>query len=124
MHTCACVHACVCVNVTRRDLKEVKVSEKEWCEEARRSRPGWRAMCRLGMEEMMETQRMKRAAAVMKEVVCQVCRRKFSREGDRKRHECREERRKPVRELRGAAVCGMQEAEEDWQSTLVDLRRC
>ena len=59
---------------------------------------GWRAMCRLGMEEMMETQRMKRHAAVAKEVMC-------DREGDRKRHKCREERRKPVREQRGAVQC-------------------
>ena len=39
-------------------------------------RPGWRAMCRLGMEEMMETQWTKRPAAVAKEVVCEVYRRK------------------------------------------------
>ncbi len=32
----------------RRDLKELRISENEWYEEAK-SRPGWRAMCRLGM---------------------------------------------------------------------------
>ena len=39
----------------------------------------------------------KRNAAVAKEMVCGVCGRKFSREGDKKRHKCREERRKDVR---------------------------
>ena len=54
-------------------------------------------MYRRGMEEMMVTQQIERHVVVAKEVVCEVCRRKFSREGDR--------RRKLVREKRGSVQC-------------------
>ncbi len=88
------------------DLKEVNVSDKEWYDVARRSRSRWRALCRLGMEEMMETQQpMNRQSASLREVACEACGRRFRRESDKKRHKCIEERRKPVREQRGAVQC-------------------
>ena len=43
-------------DVVKKDLKEVKVSDEEWYDEARRSRAGWQAMCRLGIEEIVEAQ--------------------------------------------------------------------
>lgn len=82
----------------KKDLKGVRINEEEWYEEARRSRTGWRAMCRLGMEEMAETRQLNRQAAAMRDVECKVCGRKFRRESDKKRHKCVEERRKPVHE--------------------------
>ena len=36
-------------DVIRKDLKDIEVNEDEWYEEATRSRPGWRATCKLGM---------------------------------------------------------------------------
>lgn len=54
----------------RRDLKELRISEDEWYEEAG-SRAGWRAMCRLGMEEAAETRQSQRQrAAVTSGVEC------------------------------------------------------
>ena len=42
---------------------------------------------------------------VVRDVVCEVCSRSFSREGDKKRHKCLNERQKPVSEQRGAVQC-------------------
>ncbi len=50
---------------------------------ARRSRSGWRALCRLGMEEMME--KMNRQSALLREVACEACGRTFSGESDKQR---------------------------------------
>ena len=46
------------------------------------------------------------ATEAVRDVVCEVCSRKFRREGDKKRHKCVAERRKPVWEQRGAVQCG------------------
>ena len=39
-------------DMIRKDLKDIEIKEEEWYEEATRSRPGWRAICRLGMERL------------------------------------------------------------------------
>ena len=45
------------------------------------------------------------APAAAREVVCEVCSRTFSREGDKKRHKCLNERSKPVCAQTGAVQC-------------------
>ena len=79
----------------------------EWYEEATRSRAGWRSLCRCGLELHAETQASISAGVAVLEVVCEVCGRVFRREGDKKRHKCVTERRKPVSEQRGAAQCSV-----------------
>ena len=91
-------------DVIRRDLKDIEVDESVWYEEATKSRAGWRATCREGMKRCSEGQAV-RASAVAREVRCEVCSRKFRREGDKRRHKCLSERRKAVSEQRGAAQC-------------------
>ena len=92
-------------DVIRRDLKDIGVAENEWCEEAKRSRAGWRMTYRHGLERC-ERERVVQASEVVRGVVCEVCSRKLRREGDKKRHKCVAERRKPVWEQRGAVQCG------------------
>ena len=91
-------------DVVRTDLKDIDVDEKEWYEEARRSRTGWKVMCRLGMESHREAE-VVRVSSVARDVVCAVCSRTFRRESDRKRHKCLAERQKPVSEQRGSVQC-------------------
>ena len=108
------VWVAVTTSPTRRPTKEMEGcdqerpegAEDEWYEEAG-SRAGWRAMCRLGMEELAETRQSQRQrAAATRDVECEVCGRKFRRESDRKRHKCVDERRKPVSQQKGAVQCG------------------
>ena len=89
----------------RRDLKDVGMEEGEWYEEARRSRTGWRSLYREGLECYREEQTEKAASVVVRDAVCEVCSRKSRREGDKKRHKCVTERRKPVWEQHGAVQC-------------------
>ena len=88
---------------------DVKISEDKWYEEVA-SRARWRAMYRLGMEDLAETRQSQgqRGATITanRDVQCEVCGRKFSRESDRKRHKCVDERRKPVSQQKGAVQCG------------------
>ena len=91
-------------DVIRRDLKDIEVDESVWYEEATKSRAGCRATCRKGMKRCSEDQAV-RASVVAREVRCEVCSRKFRREGDKRRHKCLSERRKAVSEQRGAAQC-------------------
>ena len=58
----------------------------------------------VGLEDCRETQAAI-ATVASRDVVCEVCSRRFSRECDRKRHKCAAERQKPVSEQRGAAQC-------------------
>ena len=44
-------------------------------------------------------------SVVVRDVVCEMCSTKFRREGDKKRHKCVTERRKPVWEQHGAVQC-------------------
>ena len=92
--------------MVRKDLKDIDVEESEWYSEARRSRGGWRVLCRLGMESHREAE-VVRASVAVREVVCEVCSRTFRRESDCKRHKCVAERRKPVSEQRGSVQCQM-----------------
>ena len=81
-------------DVVMKDLKEVKIGEEEWYDEARKSRAGWRTMCRLGIEEITETQQSKKQTeAAVRDVECDVCGRMFRRESDKKRHKYLDERR-------------------------------
>ena len=90
----------------KKDLKEVKIGEEEWYDEERKSRAGWRAMCRQEIEEITETQQSrKQTEAAARDVVCDVCGRMFRRESDKKRHKCLDERRKPVSQQSGAVQC-------------------
>ena len=87
----------------KKDLKEVKIGEEEWYDETRKSRAGWWAMCRLGIEEITEAQKSrKQTEAAVRDVVCD---RLFHRESDKKRHKCLDEKRKPVSKRSGAVQC-------------------
>lgn len=88
-------------DVVRKDLKEVGLEENEWYREATRSRAGWRAMYRDGLELSRESRTVEASVAV-RDVVCEVCSR---RESDKKRHKCLAERQKPISEQRGAVQC-------------------
>ena len=68
--------------VVRRDLKDIDVEEYT---EARRSRGGWMAPCRLGMESHRGAE-VVRASVAVREVVCEVRSWTFRRESDCKRH--------------------------------------
>ena len=91
-------------DVVRKDLKDIEVEENEWYEEARKSRAGWRSLYCAGLESCRKTQETQ-ASVVVRDVVCEVCSMSFSREGDKKRHKCLNERQKPVSEQRGAVQC-------------------
>ena len=71
---------------------------------ARKSRAGWKAVYRLGVERCTEEKSQQNAVAVRK-VVCGMCSRSIRRESDRKRHKCVDERRKFVWEQKGAVQC-------------------
>ena len=80
-------------DVIRRDLKDIELDESEWYEEACRSRAGWRALCRMGLESHAEQQAVTRATqAQPRDVFCSICSRSFRRESDMKRHKCIRER--------------------------------
>ena len=70
------------------------MAENEWCEEAKRSRAGWRMTYRHGLEKC-ERERVVQASEAVRDVVCEVCSRKFRQEGDKKRDKCVAESRKP-----------------------------
>lgn len=93
-------------DVIRKDLKEMKISEEDWYEEARQSRARWRAMCWIGIEEFREAQQSRSQSSSVRNVVCDECGRAFRRESDKKRHKCLDERRKPVSQQKGAVQCG------------------
>ena len=58
------------------------------------------------MEEVAETRQSHRQrATATNDVECEVCGRNFRREGDKKRHKCMNERRKPVSQQKGAVHC-------------------
>ena len=92
-------------DVVRRDLKDIGVSEEKWFDEAVRSRAGWRALCREGMNRCRESEKVRAPMAAARDVVCEVCSRRFRRESDKARHKCIEERQKPIDQQQGAAQC-------------------
>ena len=90
----------------RKDLKDIEVPEERWYDEAVRSRAGWRALCRDGIERCRESQGLAiRAAVTARDVVCRMCSKKFRRESDKARHKCVDERRKPENEQQGSVQC-------------------
>ena len=92
-------------DVMRKDLKDIGVSEEKWFDEAVRLRAGWRVLYRDGVDSYRERQTASVPAAVVRDVVCEVCFRKFRRERDKTRHKCVDERRKPRSEQQGATQC-------------------
>ena len=64
----------------------------------------WGAAYRLGMENYKDAQVRENSVAA-KDVVCGMYFRTFRRVGDRKRHKCVNQRRKPVSEQLGAVQC-------------------
>ena len=85
-----------------KELEHIGVGEEEWYAEPRTTRASWRAAYRLSMENCTDAQE---ASMAPKGMVCEVCSRSFRREGDKKRHKCVSERRKPVSEQLGAVQC-------------------
>ena len=67
----------------RKDLKEVGLEEDEWYREATRLRAGWRAMYRDGLELNRES-RIVEASVAVRDVMYEVCAKKFRRETDKK----------------------------------------
>ncbi len=65
-----------------------------WYEEANKSRPGWKALCRRGIKSRVVS--VQASGVVNRDVVCEECGRTFRRESDKKRHKCRREREKPA----------------------------
>ena len=93
-------------DVVRKDLKAVGVSEDSWHEEASESRASWRATYRLGIEDSSSVQQPHTHPPPRHLLIhCDECGREFRREGDRARHKCINERRKPISEQRGSAQC-------------------
>ena len=90
--------------MSRKDLKDIKMNEKKWYEEATRSRAGWRAAFKQEMGRQVEAQNAQSLAAA-REIKCEVCSRKFRRENNRKRHKYLKERSLPVSKQKGAAQC-------------------
>ena len=76
-------------DVVRADLKVIAVSECEWYEEACRSRAGWRALCRCGLESHAEMQAVvAHTEPQRRDIECEICNRSFRRECDKKHHKC------------------------------------
>ena len=92
-------------DVVMADLKDLKVPEANWFESACASVVEWRATYREVLMETADAPHSLTAPQPPLLILCQVCRRRFRREGDRKRHKCLAERQKPVCQQRGAAQC-------------------
>ena len=93
-------------DMVRTDLREANVSEDEWYDLATTSRRVWRATYHEALQEKVTNERQRGLPQTSpNQVLCQECGRCFRREGDKKRHKCSSERRKPVSEQRGAVQC-------------------
>ena len=80
--------------------------EHEWYAEASRSRAGWRALCWVGLENCREARTsQEKASTVVREVVCELCFKRFWMESDKQRHKCMEERQRLVWKQCDAAQC-------------------
>ena len=66
-----------------RTLKDIGMDEKKWYGEARKSRAGWKAVYRLGVESCRK-EKLQQAPVAVRKVVCGMCSRRFRRECDRK----------------------------------------
>ena len=84
----------------KKDLVNI-VREDNWYETAR-SRTVWRSKC---IDSVKDEVMCVHRPPVNQLVLCEVCNRTFSRESDKKRHKCVDERRKPISEQKGAVQC-------------------
>jgi len=69
-----------------------------WHGAARKSRTEWRMLYHAGVER--EVTQSTQGPPVAGRVLCAICNKTFSRESDKKKHKCVEERRKLVSKLR------------------------
>jgi hypothetical protein len=93
-------------DVIRSDLRDIQVEESGWYDRATTSRCEWKSTCRQGVERHQEISCHQRATECRpQQYECEVCHRRFSRDSDRKRHKCVNERSKPAQEQRGAVQC-------------------
>ena len=95
-------------DVAKKDLQQIGIKDDEWYKAATALRDGWRTRCREGVERHRQKQAAARAGVRSngsREVKCIRCNRTFRREGDRKRHKCVDERRKPLCQQKGAVQC-------------------
>ena len=88
-------------DVIQKDLIHIHIGEDKWYEAAS-SRTEWRTLYHSGTEQ--EDTTVERPL-IARHVLCDICNRTFSRESDKKRHKCIEERGKPISEQQGAAQC-------------------
>ena len=54
-------------------------------------------MCREGLNNCRGSEKVHAPMVAARDVVCEMCSRKFRRESDKARHKCIEERLKPIR---------------------------
>ena len=90
-------------DMIRQDLKALGISETEWYKHTSQ-RDCWRTIYRKGLTDQCSQQQL-RSSQPQSQVTCEGCGRSFCRAGDKARHKCIDERRKPVHEQRGAVQC-------------------
>ncbi len=86
----------------KKDLQAVQVGD-DWYNVAQ-DRGKWRSAWRLNLIKHQEAQQKGRLRGE-RNVLCDVCGRRFGRKGDKARHKCAAERSRPVSEQEGAAQC-------------------
>ena len=90
-------------DMIRQDLKALGISETEWYKHTSQ-RDCWRTIYLKGLTDQCSQQQL-RSSQPQSQVTCEGCGRSFRRAGDKARHKCIDERRKPVHEQRGAVQC-------------------
>ena len=84
-------------DAVRQDLKTISVGENNWHSEVNESREVWRALYKLGVEDHVKSRCTDRQSTQANYgVFCDICKRSFRREGNKKRHKCTAERKKPI----------------------------
>ncbi len=86
----------------KKDLQAVQVGD-DWYNVAQ-DRGKWRSAWRLNLIKHQEAQQRGRLRGE-RNVLCDVCGRRFGRKGDKARHKCAAERSRPVSEQERAAQC-------------------
>lgn len=74
-------------SVIRRDLIAITVSGSGWYERAARSMLDGKQECREGIKRCCVAETVQ-VSMVVREVLCNVCSRKFRRDSNKKRHKC------------------------------------
>ena len=90
-------------DLVKKDLKAVRVGG-DWYSVSQ-DRGQWRSAWSQNLAEHQAAEQRGRLWGE-KNVLCDVCGRRFRREGDKARHKCAAERRRPVCEQEGAVQCG------------------